>query len=185
LSLFGCHLFPIPFWGASSPLYTCPLYQVPDIYYLFIEIPQTKQLAKESKERFEYGPYCKREVFPILGDRQFTQTVERILQELKDHAPRRYREAVGFLPTAFQFDPVNFDYWELYRRNGTVHGYVSKPFAGRSDGDFALSGYEDYYYFRHVFLHEVGHCVRGRQNDDWSEDAAEGYAAMVERELER
>jgi hypothetical protein len=111
----------------------------------------------------------------IVGPPPFMHSVYRVLDELKEKSPRRYSEAVTYLPEAV-FDS-------------------SLQLAGRADGRFSLDGSghidrgggwysrNDYDSFRHTFLHEVGHNVCGKQRDDWSEDAANGYAAMVTQEL--
>jgi hypothetical protein len=111
----------------------------------------------------------------VVGPPPFMHTVYRVLDELRAAAPRRYHEAVTYLPKAV-FDS-------------------SLEVAGRADGLFAYDGsghidrgggwytYNDYDAFRHTFLHEVGHNVRGKQRDDWSEDAANEYAATVIWEL--
>jgi hypothetical protein len=157
--------------------------------YLFYERPEQKLAVKSHLEKEEekenqkkYGTYYKRKSLPICGDQQFTQTVERVLQELKNNAPNRYQEAIGFLPEAWYFDPIHFDYFGLFNRNGSVAGYIKEPFAGRSDGRFSIDG-SDYYYFRRVFLHEVGHCVHIVRDDNHSEEVANNYRDQVLREL--
>ena len=63
-----------------------------------------------------------------------------------------------------------------------VPSLLNEGAAGRSDGTFAVDG-SDYYYFRELFLHDVGHCVEVEFNADYSEDAANAYANMVVAEL--
>jgi len=111
----------------------------------------------------------------VLGPPPFMHSVYRVLNELRDKTPARYQEVVEHLPK------VVFD--------------SSLESAGRSDGRFSLDGsghiyrgggwytVNDYDAFRYIFLHEVGHNVCGKQRDDWSEDAADGYAAMVISEM--
>ncbi|HEU5376683.1 MAG TPA: hypothetical protein VFV38_14705 [Ktedonobacteraceae bacterium] len=124
----------------------------------------------------EYGPFWDRDYLPISGPPQFRQTVERVLQELREKAPHRYLQAIRYLPKA--------EY-----TTDSQHSY----FAGRSDGLFTLDGSgdipghkrNDYDTFRHTFLHEVGHCfyIHSPMNSH-SEDWANIYADDVLKELE-
>lgn len=107
--------------------------------------------------------------FPIAGPPQFGVAVRRILADLRERAPQRYREAVGSLPKAV-YDP---DRLRQETNDGTL---------ARSDGIFAIDG-SDYEAFRFVFLHEVGHNVAQRNGGDNSEAAADDYANRVIREL--
>ncbi len=122
-------------------------------------------------DRATTGPFRGRSILPISGPLPFRQSVKRILKELETHAPHRYRQVLGFLPKA-----------EYTTRHS--------DFAGRSDGLFTIDGSGDnstqrntYEWFRFVFLHEVGHNVKGEQENDWSEDAANAYAHRVTSEL--
>ncbi len=101
---------------------------------------------------------------PISGSETFQNAIRKILEELAIKSPQRYVEAVTLLPKA-----------EYTTQEGR--------FSGRSDGLFKLDG-SDYGVLRWVFLHEVGHNVAYKENNDHSEEAANRYADMVTRELE-
>ncbi len=103
--------------------------------------------------------------FPILGSDQFQTTVNRVLDELEQRTPNRYREVLEYLPKA-EYDP----------------SIIHIPAHGLSDGRFSLDG-SDYGYFRWVFLHEVGHQVEGLNNHNWSQEAANTYANQVIAEI--
>jgi hypothetical protein len=98
--------------------------------------------------------------FPIIdnGNPQFSPGVNRILDELEQKVPEHFREVLEYLPKA--------------EYNASLGGY------SYSDGRFSIdaSRYEN---FRWVFLHEAGHNIRGKQNNDWSEEAANDYANQV------
>ncbi len=125
-------------------------------------------------------PWCERWVqraptradpFVIIGPYAFVQSVLAVLADLRSTNPPRYAEALWYLPRAF--------YWpdNLKRKHPSEA-------AADSDGDFAVDveslGYDG---FRFIFLHEAGHNVMGTTRTDWSEAAANAYAAMVLAEL--
>jgi hypothetical protein len=98
---------------------------------------------------------------PVVGPPAFTFAVCRVLSELSERAPHRFREALIHLPMVI-YDP----------------SIRSVQADGRADGRFAVDGC-DYDRFRFAFLHEAGHNVAGRVRNDWSEDAADDYAHAV------
>jgi len=103
--------------------------------------------------------------FPVVGPPAFTFAVCRVLSELSERAPHRFREALIHLPMAI-YDP-------------SIRGVQAD---GRADGRFAVDGC-DYDRFRSAFLHEAGHNVAGKARSDWSEEAADDYARAVAAEL--
>jgi len=113
--------------------------------------------------------------FPIEGPDNFQTAVKRVLKELQEHAPQRYQEVLNYFPRAI-YDP------EHVRAGG--------DWAALSSGQFAMDGSERYEDFRHVFLHESGHNVLGRQWDDGRlqyiapERLANLYSDTVVKELE-
>lgn len=118
-------------------------------------------------------PFPGRPQLPVDGPPSFLTAVRRVLRELQERAPHRYEEALRYLPQA-RYDP------ERLRRE-------SPGAAGRSDGLFSIDG-SNYDSLRFVFLHEVGHNVRGEFHDGRpvrysNEDEANDYAHMVIREL--
>jgi hypothetical protein len=128
-------------------------------------------------DKATHGKFAGRSSLPITGPPQFRESVERVLKELREEAPHRYREVLGYLPKA-EYAPGN-------------------PFAGRSDGLFTIDGGGDipmgnghhransYEYFRFVFLHEVGHNIAMQQKNDSSEEAANAYADKVVKEVNK
>lgn len=103
--------------------------------------------------------------FVARGPRTFVDAVALLLAELRERLPLRHEQALSCLPGA-TFDPER-----LQRENAGA--------AARADGIFAVDG-SDYEFFRWVFLHEVGHGVRG---DAAGERAANQYADQVVEEL--
>ena len=124
-----------------------------------------EEKERDKKRRLENYIFCY-----VIGPNAFCSSVEKVLTELKENAPMRYREAVLYLPKA-EYVPY---------RTG---------FSGRSDGLFTLDGsgshtwqLNTYERFRSVFLHEVGHNVSYKFNDR-SEESANTYRDVVLREL--
>lgn len=124
-------------------------------------------LLSDSSVRF----YLRREL-PIAGPPPFRQSVERVLQELRENAPHRYKEVIRCLPKA-KYDP-------------SLHPRAS----GMSDGRFSVDGSGEnskqlntYEWFRFVFLHEVGHVVSQKKGLGSGEWAADAYANMVLEEM--
>jgi hypothetical protein len=120
-----------------------------------------------------------RKALPVSGPFQFHADVNRVLDELARYDPPRYREALEYLPKA-AYDPA-----EVARTNQDA--------VAVSDGYFALDS-RDYgaATFRQVFLHEVGHNVRGHTrnvrirrslSDAEIEAQADEYAAVVIGEM--
>lgn len=103
------------------------------------------------------------------GNSTFYWSVLKVLEELRDRAPKRYEELLTYLPRFV------YDAQRLRRENGP-HA------AARSDGLYAIDGGQDFEFFRFLVLHEVGHSVAGRRGDR-SEAAADAYANTVLREL--
>lgn len=119
---------------------------------------------------------------PVIGPPQFQKTVERVLTELREYVPHRFREALAFLPKA-----------EYVERSEEY------KFAGRADGLFTLDGTghiplgngmyrkNEYADFLYIFLHELGHCI-GRTSATapyHSEEEADAYAFLVQQEIEK
>jgi hypothetical protein len=102
---------------------------------------------------------------PVVGPPAFTLAVCRVLGELSERAPQRFREALTHLPRAI-YDP-------------SIRGAQAD---GRADGRFAVDG-SDYDRFRFAFLRAAGHNVAGKVGNDWSEAAAAEYARAVVAEL--
>jgi hypothetical protein len=105
------------------------------------------------------------EQFPVVGPPTFRSAVCRLLSELSERAPDRFRETLTHLPMAV-YDP-------------SVGGVQAD---GRADGRFAVEG-GDYDRFRAAFLFEAGHNVAGKVRNDWSDDAADEYARAGLAEL--
>jgi hypothetical protein len=101
------------------------------------------------------------EQFPVLGPPPFTAAVCRLLSELSERAPQRFREALTHLPMAV-YDP----------------SIGSERTDGRVDGRFAVDG-RDYDRLRIAILREAGHNVAGKVRNNWSEDAADEYVRAV------
>lgn len=115
---------------------------------------------------------------PIIayGNQAFQKAVEDVLAEMKSKVSYRYTEVMRFLKKA---------------------EYVPKftEFSGRSDGLFTIDGsgngthLNSPEWFRHVFLHEVGHCVNywlygnRSMNKEISEERADSYAGQVMEEM--
>lgn len=120
--------------------------------------------------------YYKRKSLPIEahGNQPFLDSIQRVLDELREKAPYRYEEVIHFIPKA-EYVPS---------MTGTL--------AGRSDGLFSINGSGElragkwlntYEWYRFVFLHEVGHCVHTFLSNDHSETSADAYAKQVLDEM--
>lgn len=132
---------------------------------LRVEKSQRESDARVRQWREEQARQAQRRTtLPISGPPQFEQAVYRVLNELKANAPHRYQEVLEYLPKA-EYD-ASLGGWSY------------------SDGRFGIDG-SNYGSFRWVFLHEVGHNVRGEQWNNWSEEAASTYANQVCTELDR
>lgn len=125
-------------------------------------------VSPHGREGGDQPLFAGRRHLPIHGPLTFRAATRRLLGELRQRAPRRYREVLDYFPQAV-YTP------EIAKRQG---------FAGRADGLFGLDG-ADYPSFRKVFLHEVGHCVgRTSMYDPYTnEREADAYAERVLGEL--
>jgi hypothetical protein len=132
-------------------------------------IQQYEKYNQEWRKQGEEQTRCEDHLsFLVSGPEFFCKVIYQVLNELKEHAPHRYREAIHFLPKA-EYDPT------LQAFHGRIRG--------RSNGKFCFSEGQRYKNVRHVFLHEVGHCVCIARNNDSSEEAAQAYARRVKEEL--
>ncbi|HLW02684.1 MAG TPA: hypothetical protein VKT82_28780 [Ktedonobacterales bacterium] len=116
---------------------------------------------------------------PIIahGNQAFQKTVEDVLAEMKSKVPYRYTEVMRF-----------FDKAEYVPK-------FAEEFSGRSDGLFTIDGsgngtrLNSPEWFRHVFLHEVGHRVTfwlygyHTMDNQTMEDKANQYADQVMEEM--
>jgi hypothetical protein len=153
-------------------------------YLPFVEVRCDSQegraaIAPLSANSYDYYTpqegYVGRLVLPVEGTPQFEASTRRVLTELLNCTPERYNEVVIYLPQAV-YDP-NLVHPEADDRN-------PRRLHGRSDGYFGRDGSGlSYYFFRYVFLHEVGHNVMWACCNDRSEEAADAYADMVLREM--
>jgi hypothetical protein len=105
---------------------------------------------------------CPQTGLKLAGPPEFISTVQKIMKQLRELAPHRYREVQEFLPQAV-YDPESIT-----------------PHLGRSDGIF---GVKDFGSLRNILLHEVGHNVCMRRHEDSSEEGANRYSRMVISEL--
>lgn len=135
-----------------------------------------KQVERRAKEK--PLPAVKSSL-PIIahGNQVFQKTVEDVLVEMKSKVPYRYTEVMRFLKKA-EYVPK-----------------FAEEFSGRSDGLFTIDGsgngtvLNSPEWFRHVFLHEVGHCVTfwlygyRTMNKQTREDKANQYADQVMEEM--
>ncbi len=156
---------------------------IPAVWVLVIDMLSLKDEWKKEIRRYKYERYREKKNMRrragkmlIVGPEEFCISVDRVLTELKHEAPRRYLEALAYLPKA------------KYRKNLSARR-GNESVSGRSDGYFSVDGSGDntkqlntYEWFRFVFLHEVGHNVGYRIND-YSENYANNYAKQVISEI--
>lgn len=128
-----------------------------------------RQIEKAAKEATVTVPHA----LKIIGPPQFVRSVNQVLTQLQCYAPDRYVEAILYLPKV-----------------QLVCLCKEHDFAANSSGLFTIDGSGDnslqkntFDWFKSVYFHEVGHNVRGRQEHNWSELAANQYSEMVQAEV--
>ena len=138
------------------------------------------RLLTEWQEKALAVPSAKnRSAFRIdgRGNQGFVEVVNKVLDDLKEHVPHRYVEALTYFPQAV-YDTSLLK--KTHPRGGKVVAY--------SKGYFALDGRDDYLGFRWTFLHEVGHTVavaqrKTKSDVEENEQVADNYACQVLEEI--
>jgi hypothetical protein len=141
-------------------------------------IPQSKPYTSDREYEEKQRLLRQKHPFPVVGPIAFQRSVERVLDELLQHVPRRYEEVLMYLPKA------EYDTSLVYAAAAISSGLFAIDGSGRSIFFYTVEQRKitvknTYAYFLYVFLHETGHNVEYYRHRDQSEFAATRYANQV------